>query len=70
MPGIHEEASDEDVFEFDCPECGVHIVGEVTKCPKCGTEFVIEEVEDVPTAECPPLPRRGPDGVEIMPLVR
>ncbi|MDD1772982.1 MAG: zinc ribbon domain-containing protein [Methanomassiliicoccales archaeon] len=53
MPGIHEDASDEDIFEFDCPECGAHIVGEVTKCPKCGTEFVIEEVEDVPTAECP-----------------
>lgn len=53
MPGNHEDASDEDVFEFDCPECGAHIVGEVSQCPKCGTEFVIEEVEDVPTTECP-----------------
>ncbi len=40
---------DED-FEFDCPECGVHIKGEVSKCPKCGVEFVIEEVAEV---QCP-----------------
>lgn len=37
-------------FEFDCPECGTHIQGEVERCPKCGVEFVIEEVSE---AECP-----------------
>jgi RNA polymerase subunit RPABC4/transcription elongation factor Spt4 len=37
-------------FEFDCPECGTHIKGEVERCPKCGVEFVIEEVAE---AECP-----------------
>ena len=37
-------------FEFDCPECGVHIKGEVSKCPKCGVEFVIEEVAET---QCP-----------------
>ncbi len=40
----------EDDFEFDCPECGTHIRGEVDHCPKCGVEFVIEEVADI---ECP-----------------
>ncbi len=37
-------------FEFDCPECGTHIAGDATKCPKCGIEFVIEEVSE---SECP-----------------
>ncbi len=37
-------------FEFDCPECGTHIHGEVEQCPKCGVEFVIEEVTE---EECP-----------------
>jgi len=41
---------DHNQIEFDCPECGTHIVGEVSKCPKCGVEFVIEEVIEV---ECP-----------------
>lgn len=49
MPG-KRGAEDEEVFEFDCPECGEHVVGEVSKCPGCGTEFVIEEV---PMVECP-----------------
>ncbi len=44
---IEEKAED---FEFDCPECGAHIVGEVTSCPKCHIEFVIEEVSEL---ECP-----------------
>ncbi|MDH7508698.1 MAG: zinc ribbon domain-containing protein [Methanomassiliicoccales archaeon] len=39
-----------DQIEFDCPECGTHIVGEVSKCPKCGVEFVIEEIIEI---ECP-----------------
>ncbi|MCX6651646.1 MAG: zinc ribbon domain-containing protein [Methanomassiliicoccales archaeon] len=50
MPGKREKAEEEEDFEFDCPECGVHIVGEAAKCPGCGTEFVIEEV---PLIECP-----------------
>jgi predicted RNA-binding Zn-ribbon protein involved in translation (DUF1610 family) len=37
-------------LEFECPECGTHIVGEVSKCPKCGVGFVIEEVSEF---ECP-----------------
>lgn len=40
----------EESFEFDCPECGTHIEGEVDRCPRCGVEFVIEEVSE---AECP-----------------
>ncbi len=50
MPEDRSEANEEEVFEFDCPECGRHIVGEVAKCPGCDTEFVIEEV---PMLECP-----------------
>lgn len=50
MPGDQSEANEEEVFEFDCPECGKHIVGEADKCPVCGTEFVIEEV---PMIDCP-----------------
>ncbi len=38
--------NDEDIFEFDCPDCGAHIVGEVSRCPECGVEFVIEEVTE------------------------
>lgn len=44
-------ASSED-FEFDCPECGTHIVGEVERCPKCGIEFVIEEVSEMECPQC------------------
>lgn len=43
-------ASDDETFEFDCPECGHHIKGIVSKCPKCGVEFVIEDAEEI---ECP-----------------
>ncbi|MHC1679749.1 MAG: zinc ribbon domain-containing protein [Methanomassiliicoccales archaeon] len=50
MPGDQNEANEEEVFEFDCPECGKHIVGEAAKCSGCGTEFVIEEV---PMLDCP-----------------
>jgi len=50
MPGAKREAEEEEVFEFDCPACGRHIVGEVARCPGCGTEFIIEEV---PIIECP-----------------
>jgi len=50
MPGERSEDNGEEVFEFDCPECGRHIVGEAVKCPGCGTEFVIEEV---PMIDCP-----------------
>jgi len=50
MPGERNEDNEEEVFEFDCPECGRHIVGEADRCPGCGTEFVIEEV---PMIECP-----------------
>ena len=46
-----------DDFEFDCPECGVHIKGEVSKCPKCGVGFVIEEVAEV---ECPACGKNVP----------
>jgi hypothetical protein len=41
-----------EVFEFDCPECGTHIVGAVSKCPNCGVEFIIEEVEEFKCPEC------------------
>jgi len=44
------DSIEETDFEFDCPECGTHIQGEVERCPKCGVEFVIEEVAE---AECP-----------------
>ncbi len=43
-------ASDDEAFEFDCPECGHHIKGVVSNCPKCGVEFVIEDAEEI---ECP-----------------
>ena len=38
--------SDDEIFEFDCPDCGAHIVGEASRCPSCGVEFVIEEVTE------------------------
>lgn len=53
---VHEESPDKnkesEVFEFDCPECGTHIVGAVSKCPCCGVEFIIEEVEELRCPEC------------------
>jgi predicted RNA-binding Zn-ribbon protein involved in translation (DUF1610 family) len=39
-------------FEFDCPDCGTHILGYLTKCPKCGVEFVFEEVEETKCPRC------------------
>lgn len=45
-----DSSNEETDFEFDCPECGIHIKGEVERCPKCGVEFVIEEVTEI---ECP-----------------
>jgi RNA polymerase subunit RPABC4/transcription elongation factor Spt4 len=53
VSGVTESAdggNEETDFEFDCPECGTHIQGEVERCPKCGVEFVIEEVAEI---ECP-----------------
>jgi predicted RNA-binding Zn-ribbon protein involved in translation (DUF1610 family) len=49
-------------FEFDCPECGVHIKGEVSKCPKCGVEFVIEEVAEV---QCPACGKTVPADAKV-----
>ncbi|MDD1770304.1 MAG: zinc ribbon domain-containing protein [Methanomassiliicoccales archaeon] len=43
---------EEDMFEFDCPDCGYHIKGETTKCPNCGVEFVIEEVAETVCPVC------------------
>ncbi len=46
---MQEDTSDkgeEETFEFDCPDCGAHIIGEVSRCPDCGIEFVIEEVTE------------------------
>jgi RNA polymerase subunit RPABC4/transcription elongation factor Spt4 len=43
---------EKEMFEFDCPECGMHISGDSTKCPKCGVEFVIEEVSESECPEC------------------
>ncbi|MFA5311967.1 MAG: zinc ribbon domain-containing protein [Methanomassiliicoccales archaeon] len=51
-------------FEFDCPECGTHIAEGITKCPKCGVEFVFEEVEEV---ECPSCGAVVPAGSEACP---
>ncbi len=47
-----EDTSMEEVFEFDCPDCGTHIVGEVDHCPKCGIEFDFEEVEEFVCPRC------------------
>ena len=51
-------------FEFDCPECGTHISGDSTKCPKCGVEFVIEEVSE---SECPECGKLIPSDSEECP---
>ncbi|MDW5561686.1 MAG: zinc ribbon domain-containing protein [Methanomassiliicoccus sp.] len=50
MAQAADSSNEETDFEFDCPECGTHIQGEVDRCPKCGVEFVIEEVTE---SECP-----------------
>ena len=51
MAGQGQNKSDkESDFEFECPECGTMLHGNVEKCPKCGVEFEIEEVVE---AECP-----------------
>ncbi len=47
-----EDEGTNEIFEFDCPECGEHIVGEVSRCPKCGVEFVIEEVAEFECPQC------------------
>lgn len=64
MPEDRSEANQEEVFEFDCPECGRHIVGEAANCPSCGTEFVIEEV---PMIECPSCGEASPLESELCP---
>ena len=51
-------------FEFDCPECGTHISGDSSKCPKCGVEFVIEEVSE---SECPECSKLIPSDSEECP---
>jgi RNA polymerase subunit RPABC4/transcription elongation factor Spt4 len=51
-------------FEFDCPECGTHISGDSTKCPKCGVEFIIEEVSE---SECPECGKLIPSDSEECP---
>ncbi|HXZ24214.1 MAG TPA: zinc ribbon domain-containing protein [Methanomassiliicoccales archaeon] len=57
MAGNGSSSNGNGAFEFDCPECGHHIVGEVTKCPNCGVEFVIEEVSEETCPSCgKPLP--------------
>ncbi len=55
-------SSEAEEFEFDCPECGVHIKGEVSKCPKCGVEFVIEEVAEV---QCPACGKTVPADAKV-----
>ena len=55
---------DKESFEFDCPECGTHISGDSTKCPKCGVEFVIEEVSE---SECPNCGKLIPSDSEECP---
>ncbi|MBI0584610.1 MAG: zinc ribbon domain-containing protein [Methanomassiliicoccus sp.] len=52
-------------FEFDCPECGTHIQGEVDRCPSCGVEFVIEEVAEL---ECPACHAAMPGDSRSCPL--
>lgn len=47
-----DPSSEGEEFEFDCPECGHHIKGELPKCPKCGVEFVIEEVTEITCPAC------------------
>ena len=56
---------DKESFEFDCPECGTHISGDSSKCPKCGVEFVIEEVSE---SECPECGRLIPSDSEECPF--
>ena len=55
---------EKETFEFDCPECGTHISGDSTKCPKCGVEFVIEEVSE---SECPECGKTIPSDSEECP---
>jgi predicted RNA-binding Zn-ribbon protein involved in translation (DUF1610 family) len=50
--GSPDNNKESEVFEFDCPECGTHITGAVSKCPSCGVEFIIEEVEELRCPEC------------------
>jgi hypothetical protein len=51
LAGLGQDKSDKEPdFEFECPECGTKLHGNVEKCPKCGVEFEIEEVLE---AECP-----------------
>jgi N utilization substance protein A len=41
-----EKASAESEEEYFCPECGEKITLDMTRCPKCGTEFEFEEDEE------------------------
>lgn len=47
-----ESGSKESEFEFECPECGTHINGDLDRCPRCGVEFVIEEIVEGECPEC------------------
>jgi len=59
-----QKDKEKESFEFDCPECGTHISGDSTKCPKCGVEFVIEEVSE---SECPACGKLIPSDSEECP---
>lgn len=33
---VEPEEEDEPYVEFDCEDCGDHVVGEYDRCPECG----------------------------------
>jgi predicted RNA-binding Zn-ribbon protein involved in translation (DUF1610 family) len=48
---VIEEFSEEILYEYECPSCGCGVSEEMTKCPACDAEFIVEEEEE--KYECP-----------------
>jgi DNA-directed RNA polymerase subunit RPC12/RpoP len=50
---------------FKCPECGASVPEAASRCPGCGAEFEIEEIE---LMECPRCGNRAPADAEECPI--
>jgi rubrerythrin len=51
---VIEEHIEEIVFDYECPSCGASLSENMTKCPTCGVEFLVEEeIIEGDVYECP-----------------
>jgi rubrerythrin len=51
---VKEEFAEEILYDYECPSCGASLSENMTKCPTCGVEFLIEEeIIQGDVYECP-----------------